>query len=158
MEKPALYRRRFMPEETVLLKNDVVTHMDDEIIVTKWRALKPRADLHSGSSCYFLRRGFKVSRFFGHDLRCLYHYCDIIETVRDPVINAIVFNDLLVDVIVHSDGSVRVADLGELPEAVERGLITHETAMLALRQAAELLDIIYAGRFAELTAYLDRYA
>lgn len=155
MEKPTLYRRRFIPDETVMLKDDVIEHMDDEVIVTRWRVLKPRKDFQMGRSCYFLRRGFKVSRFMDADGRCVYHYCDIIDAERNPAENAYVFNDLLVDVIVYNDGFVKVMDLGEVPEAVERKLITAETAMRALARADELLRIIYAGRFHELTAYLD---
>ena len=41
MDYPVLYRKRLIPEECVLLKDDVILYMDDNVIVTKWVTLKP---------------------------------------------------------------------------------------------------------------------
>lgn len=54
MADPILYRKRLIPEECVLLKDDTVLYRDNQIIVTGWNSLKPRKDLHHGYSCYYL--------------------------------------------------------------------------------------------------------
>ncbi|MDE6212138.1 MAG: DUF402 domain-containing protein, partial [Lachnospiraceae bacterium] len=72
MADPILYRRRLIPEECVLLKDDKLLHRDSRIIVTSWNTLKPRKDIHHGCSCYYLEDGFKVSRFYKEDGSLLY--------------------------------------------------------------------------------------
>ena len=57
MDYPMLYRKRIIPNECVLLKDDLVLSWDEERIVTKWNALKPKKNLHHGYSCYFLKAG-----------------------------------------------------------------------------------------------------
>ena len=52
--KPNLYRKRIIPEEMILLKDDEILHLDSRIIVTKWDSLKPRKDFSNGISAYFL--------------------------------------------------------------------------------------------------------
>ena len=54
MTYPALYRRRLIPDECILLKDDIVLEWNEDRIVTSWKALHPKKDLHHGSSCYFL--------------------------------------------------------------------------------------------------------
>ena len=77
MADPILYRKRLIPEECVLLKDDRLLYRDEEIIVTAWNTLKPRKDLHHGLSCYYLQEGIKVSRFYDENGSLLYWYCDI---------------------------------------------------------------------------------
>lgn len=48
METIHLYRRRYMPDETVELKDDLILYRDDNILVTKWNILKPRKDIDHG--------------------------------------------------------------------------------------------------------------
>ena len=48
MTNPILYRRRIIPEECILLKDDVILSCDEERIVTSWNALHPKKDLHHG--------------------------------------------------------------------------------------------------------------
>lgn len=67
MTYPALYRRRLIPDECILLKDDIVLEWNEDRIVTSWKALHPKKDLHHGSSCYFLKEGFKVSEFLAED-------------------------------------------------------------------------------------------
>ena len=43
MANPILYRKRLIPEECVLLKDDRLLYRDEEIIVTAWNQL---ADIH----------------------------------------------------------------------------------------------------------------
>ena len=62
MDKPILYRKRLIPQECVLLKDDVILECSEDIILTKWCALKPKKYLHHGYSCYFPKEGIKVTR------------------------------------------------------------------------------------------------
>ena len=41
MADPILYRKRLIPEECVLLKDDTVLYRDNQIIVTGWNSLNP---------------------------------------------------------------------------------------------------------------------
>ena len=64
MQKPILYRKRIIPDECVCLKDDEVLCCDKEMIVTRWNTLHPKKTLHHGYSCYFLERGYKISKFY----------------------------------------------------------------------------------------------
>ncbi len=155
MAHPTLYRRRFIPDELVCLKNDCIVAYDDNRIVTHWETLKLRKDFAYGCSCYFLKEGFKVSRFMTENGQLLYYYCDIIQSLFNPKKNEWVFNDLLVDVVVYENGFVKVMDLAELPEAAAKGLITSAMMHEALLRTDALLQIIYDGQFHTLTQYLE---
>ena len=87
MSKPTLYRNRLIPLESILLTNDEILYHDDKKIITFWKTLHPKSDLAYGYSCYFLDRGFKISRFYSHSHDFMYWYCDIIETnyEKDPL-------------------------------------------------------------------------
>jgi len=149
--EPQLYRRRFIPDETVHLKNDVLLYSGDGMLVTKWDALKPRTDFARGYSVYLLREGWKVSWHLRVDGSLLRYYIDVVDTVHDASANTYVFNDLLVDVIILPDGAVQVLDVGELTEALDAGVIGIDEAKRALTRLDKLLAIVYAGKFAELT-------
>jgi len=154
MQKLKLYRKRFIPNETIELKNDHIIKADDSIIVTKWKTINPRMDFSHGVSCYFLRRGWKISRFLDDSGYCVYTYCDIIDSAYKKDENSILVSDLLVDIIVYNNGSVKVLDIGEIADALEHGLINAELAAKALRQTDGLLRMIYEGRLPELMGYL----
>ncbi|MCL2616821.1 MAG: DUF402 domain-containing protein [Defluviitaleaceae bacterium] len=149
---PTIYRRRYIPDEKVCLKNDSIVHYNGNVLITKWQTLRPRPDFDRGSSCYLIDKGIKISKFC-HGDRLIYHYIDIIETQILQDSNEIVFNDLLIDIIVENTGIVKLVDLEQIPMALERGLITNDQAMYALRNCAWLLDILYKGRFDELLEY-----
>ena len=154
MQKFRLFRRRFIPNETIELKNDLILRADDRIIVTKWKTINPRPDFSHGVSCYFLQPGWKISRFLNVSGHCLYTYCDIIDSVYKKEENSILISDLLVDIIVYNNGQVKIVDIGEIAEALEYGLIDAALAAKALRQTDGLLRIIYEGRLPEFTGYL----
>ena len=154
MQKLKLYRRRFIPNETIELKNDMILQADDSIIVTKWKTINPRTDFSHGVSCYFLRLGWKISRFLDASGFCVYTYCDIIDSLYKKEENSILISDLLVDIIVYNNGQVKVVDIGEVAVALESGLIDISLAAKALRQADGLLHVIYEGRLPEFTGYL----
>ena len=154
MQRLKLYRRRFIPNETIELKNDQIVRADDSIIVTKWNTINPRADFSHGTSAYFLRPGWKISRFFNDTGQTVYTYCDIIDSLYDKEENSILIRDLLVDIIVYNNGLVKVVDIGEVAEALEAGIIDAPLAAKALKQADGLLNVIYEGRLWEYTGYL----
>lgn len=154
MNIPQLSRRRYIPFETVKLRDDEILEFNDEIILTKWRTIKARSDFVRGYSCYFLKKGFKLSKYIDNDGNSRFIYCDIIETVYSQDKNDYVFNDLLIDVLVYNDGFVKVLDLDEVGEALETGLITLGQAKTALSLTNELLNIIYSGHFEELACHI----
>lgn len=143
MEKPKIYRKRFIPNEVVFLKDDEIQYYDEDVIVTKWNVLKPRKDFSKGYSCYYIKKGYKVSKFLDDDENLVYYYCDIIETKYNAAENSYLFIDLLADVIIYESGFVKVVDIGEIADALENNLIDIELAKRALKQLDELLDIIY---------------
>ena len=155
MVKPKLYRKRFIPNEIIHLKDDIIEHIDSRIIITSWKSLRPRHDFAGGRSCYFLDEGYKVSRFLDKDGKLVYTYCDIISTEYNEADNKYIFSDLLIDVVIYEDGLVKVLDLGEIPEALDRGLISVGLAKTALSASDRLLEIVYSGRLNELTKYLE---
>lgn len=154
MEYPMLYRKRLIPEECIPLKDDTILYMDDNIIVTKWVTLKPRKDFHHGYSCYFLKDGYKVSRFLAEDDSLVYWYCDIVTYLPDRANNTLTVVDLLADVIVKPDGKMNVIDIDELCEAKEKLLINDEQFFLSVKQLGALIKRIQDGKFGELTDIL----
>lgn len=151
-----LFRRRFIPDETVELKDDIILSMDNNnnIIITKWNVLKPRNDIDHGISAYFINDGIKVSKIFNSDGNLVYWYCDIIETVHDN--NTYTFNDLLIDIIIHPDGKVEVVDMDEFADVMENGILANNTIAKALRCANSLLKDIYSGNFEKYTRYIEK--
>lgn len=157
MADPILYRKRLIPEECVLLKDDRFLYRDEEIIVTAWNTLKPRKDLHHGRSCYYLREGIKVSRFYDENGSLLYWYCDIVDYDYDAKTDTYVITDLLADVIIYPDGFVKVVDIDELATAKEAGLLTDALLKKALLTLNHLLQVIYGGGFEKLQEPLEKY-
>ena len=154
MNNPILYRRRIIPDECVLLKDDIIISCDEERIITTWNALRPKKDLHHGASCYFLKEGFKVSKFCCEDDSLLYWYCDIVDYNYDSAQNILIVTDLLADVIIYPDGFVKVVDLDELVTALESRSISLDTLKSSLVNLNKLLNIIYTGNFDSLKKYL----
>ena len=156
MDYPLLYRKRIIPDECILLKDDEILSWDDERIVTRWNALRPKKELHHGYSCYFLKEGYKVSKFYRADGSLLYHYCDIITHEYTASENKLVVTDLLADVIIYPDGFVKVVDLDELNSALDDGALTLDMLKKALNNLSHLLDLIYSGEFKKYQEYLQK--
>lgn len=154
MTNPILYRRRIIPEECVLLKDDIILSCDEDHIVTSWQALHPKKDLHHGCSCYFLKEGFKVSKFCYRDGSLLYWYCDIVDYDYHVSDNSLIVTDLLADVIIYPNGYVKVVDLDELVTALESRSISLDTLKSSILRLNKLLQIIYSGRFDTLQKYI----
>ena len=125
--------------------------MDDDIIVTKWNTLKPRNDFHHGFSCYFLKEGYKVSKFLAEDDSLVYWYCDIVTYLWDRAKNTLTVVDLLADVIVNPDGKMNVIDIDELCEAKEKLLINDQQFFISVKQLGALIKLIQDGHFHDLT-------
>ncbi len=148
------YRKRFLPEECVCLKDDVILFENEEILLTSWKTFRPRKDLAAGYSLYLPKQGFKVSKFLNAAGELLYWYCDIITTESHPS-GGTIFVDLLIDVVVFPDGSVRLLDLDEAGDVLAKGSITPEYISDALKKADRLLHVIYAGKFGTFTDILN---
>lgn len=156
MENPTLYRRRLIPDECILLKDDIILHADENCIITSWSALHPKKDLHHGFSMYLLNEGIKVSKFLKEDDSLLYWYCDIVTYEKDEIQNTVTSVDLLADVIIYPDGFVKVVDLDELVQALNEQKITNELLTDSLLKLNHLLSIIYAGDFHTFTDRIDQ--
>ena len=147
MKKPVILRRRYIPSEVVDISGDELLFRSDSLIVTRWSAIKPRADIHGGISITFLDRGYKLGRFYDRDGRFLYWYCDIIEVEYEQASDTYTINDLLVDIKIFPDGKVILLDADELGQALEEGLIGREQTATALKVLDSLLKQIYGGNF-----------
>lgn len=152
-----LYRRRLIPDECILLKDDVILDATKDYLITKWNSLRPKKELHHGYSCYLFKEGIKVSKFLRADDSLLYWYCDIVDYTYKKATNELIATDLLADVIVYPDGQVRVVDLDELGEALTRHLCETTLVVKALNQANALLTDIYHGQFSKYTSLIDSY-
>lgn len=148
---PVLFRKRIIPEECIELKDDMILRCDENVIVTGWKALHPKKDLACGYSCYYLRRGIKVSRFIDHSGQLLYWYCDIVDYDWNKDRSVLTVTDLLADVLLYPDGRLKVVDLDELAEALRRGLIDDACIERTLLHLSSLLEIIYSRQFSSLT-------
>ena len=155
MSRPRLFRRRFIPDENIELKDDMILALEPNLIITSWNVLKPRRDISRGVSAYFIDKGIKVSKVFDNAGQMVYWYCDIIETHYDEQENIYTSNDLLIDVVVYPDGQVEVLDMDEFADAMEQGILSVGTIAHAMRATDDLLHTIYAGEFEKYTHYID---
>lgn len=155
MRELKLYRKRYIPQETVYLKDDVIVAHTEDVLITTWKTLNPKTAFSHGSSCYFLKEGFKLSKFYKHDGSLIYYYCDIVEYVTDSTSHSLTAIDLLADVVIYPDGSVKVLDLDELADAFKQSLITEKQLTDALYKLNHLLRIVQTGHFNEYVEKLN---
>lgn len=151
-----LYRKRIIPAECLLLKDDKIVHVDDETIVTTWNTINPKTEFSHGASCYFLKQGIKVSKFYRNDDSLLYWYCDIVDFEFHEEENSLTVTDLLADVVIYPDGRMKVVDLDEMADALDKGLITPTLLSAALRRLGDLLSLIYRDKFDRLQSPLEQ--
>ncbi len=156
MAMPTLYRRRFIPSELIELKDDVILVYDKDLIITRWVTLHPRRDIARGVSAFYLDKGFKVSKIYDNKDNVVYWYCDIIQPKIDNGKNTVIIEDLLIDVLLYNDGTMRIVDLDELADALELRLISQEEATYALRTLHHLLQIIADHNFYLLQEPVNR--
>lgn len=150
-----LYRKRLIPMECILLKDDTIEYCSDDMLITSWRTLNPKIEFSHGCSCYFFKEGFKVSKFYKPDGQLLYYYCDIVEFEQNDEDNSLIVTDLLADVIIYPDGHLQVMDLDELADAQEQALISGSQLNRSLRQLNKLLNIIHKGEFSRLLQKME---
>lgn len=155
MKSLQIYRKRIIPSECLLLKGDEILTANNEVVITRWKTINPKAEFSHGCSCYFLQLGIKVSKFYRSDDSLLYWYCDIVDYDFNTEENTLTVTDLLADVIVRPDGSMKVVDLDELAEALDKKLISDELMSTCLKRLHYLLSLIYRDKFDRLQAYLD---
>jgi len=152
-----LYRKRIIPDECILLKDDQILEVTETKIITKWNVLKPRRDFHHGYSCYFLKLGYKISKFYREDNSLLYWYCDIVDYLYNEAEHSLVVTDLLADVVIYPDGYSRVLDINELAVALEKNLCAPALITQALRKLDSLLNLIYDDKFDTLSTELEKW-
>lgn len=158
MKNLSLYRRRLIPDECILLKDDMILEADDDHILTKWNTLKPKEFLHHGDSCYYLNKDIKVSRFYTEDNFLICWYCDIVSYEWREEKTALMTTDLLLDVLVYPDGSFKLLDMDELAQAHAKKLISDELLQTSLLTANRLLNEIYEDKFhSEYTTVFHKY-
>ena len=156
MDHPILYRKRFIPDECLELKDDIIMECNDKQIVTKWNTIHARCDLARGYSCYYLDRCYKISKFLRSDGSLLCWYCDIITYEYNPDKNSLLVIDLLADVKIYPDGRQRVVDLDELSEAFEKRLIDETLLKTSLLSLNKLLNDLYEVGIIELASPIEK--
>ncbi|BBF44736.1 hypothetical protein lbkm_3470 [Lachnospiraceae bacterium KM106-2] len=142
-----IYRKRFIPNETVLLKDDVILSETSEQVLTSWKTLKPRKDISHGVSAYILEKGYKISKIYNSSNDLVYWYCDIIESSWDHNSNELTTIDLLVDILIYPDESIHILDLDELQDAFNQGIISQYEFEHALIITQNLLKELRSGTF-----------
>lgn len=147
MIKPRILRKRFIPDEVVDISRDELIYRDEELIITKWKTIRPRKDFSNGISFAFTKEGYKISKFYTEKGEFLYWYCDIIDAHYDASDDTYTLEDLLVDVKVLPDGTLIVMDVEEIADALEQSIITQAQAIDALRKLDKLLRLIYDKSF-----------
>ena len=77
-------------------------------------------------------------------------YCDIVSYEWKEEKTALLTTDLLLDVLVYPDGSIKLLDMDELAQAHAQKLISDELLQTSLMTANRLLNEIYEGKFHDL--------
>jgi len=155
MNSIEIYRKRLIPQECIHLKDDIILSINDDYIISKWMTLKPKLDLDHGFSCYFLKEGIKVSKFYRKDNSLICWYCDIVSYHWEENHSVLISTDLLIDILVFPDGSLQILDLDELADAEDQYLISSPQLKEALRRANHLLTQIYQNQFYNYTRLLE---
>jgi protein associated with RNAse G/E len=146
MKNPKILRKRYIPDETVDISGDDILLINDDVIITRWKPIKPRNDFDSGMSCAFLQKGYKISKKY-KDGKLLYWYCDIIEVEYKKPDNTYILTDLLADIIVYPDGTYEILDLDELSELLLNGTVSKEQAAKSIMVVSDILNMIYKKEF-----------
>ncbi|MBQ9118501.1 MAG: DUF402 domain-containing protein [Lachnospiraceae bacterium] len=150
-----LIRKRFIPMETIVLDKDKILFESPELVITSWDTLNPRSDFSRGVSAYFIKEGFKISKFYNAKNEFLYWYCDMIRATIDG--DTLLAEDLLLDVIIDKDGSVRVLDAKEAADALREQLITAEMLCDSLTSLDLLLSCIASGEFSRYSDIIQAH-
>lgn len=147
MGKTRIFRKRYIPYEIVDISSDKILERSDILLKTRWDTIRPRSDIAYGVSYALLKEGIKISKIYNANDEFVYWYCDIIDAIYDSSSDTYTLEDLLVDVVVLSDGTYKVIDTDELAEALEQELITSSQCCRALKNLDKLLKWVYEGKF-----------
>ena len=145
-----IYRKRFIPDECILLKDDAILSFSSDKIITKWTSFNPRPHLMRGYSCYYLYDSIKLSKMI-HSDNSFHWYIDIADYSYDKEKNSLVMTDLLADVIIGDDSVIKVVDLDELSLAFEQRLITENLLKKSLCVLNRLLEELYSKGIGRIT-------
>lgn len=157
MKKPIIFRTRYIPFETVDISSDELLYRDEDLLITRWKAIRPRTDISGGISYTFLNEGIKISRFYDAQKSFAYWYCDIIDVDYDQALDRYTLIDLLLDVKLMPDGTMKVLDADELAVALEEGLITQEQACRSLKKMDSILQKVYQNNFPPAICMEEKY-
>ena len=157
MSPPVIFRKRYIPDEIIKLKDDIVLYRDETKLITVWNVLKPRSDFAKGISLYLFDKNWKISKIMGSDNTFKYYYCDIIDTKYDSNRDEYIFTDLLADIVVYDDSTFNVLDLDELADAFEEKFISNDELCLCLRAVNNLIKDIKNGEFMEYISVINRF-
>ncbi|MGN0328683.1 MAG: DUF402 domain-containing protein [Lachnospira sp.] len=152
-----LVRKRLIPCECIELKDDIISCLEKDKIITRWETFRPKSEFSHGISYYVIDKGFKISKFFKPDNSLAYIYCDIIDTDYNKETDTYIFTDLLADVIIENCGLVKVVDLDELADACKDGLISNDLLVETLHKLDNLLQCIYSGEFKNYIKTLESF-
>ncbi len=158
MNNLTLFRKRFIPDECVELKDDIVLKRTDSLVVTNWKVIREKRNFSSGFSCFYLNKGYRISKFLTSDGSLYCWYFDIVTYELDEKENKLLVIDLLADVIVYPDGRIKVVDLDELSEAFEKRLIDETLLKKSLLSLNRLLNEIYSDGIEPLAAPIEEFA
>ena len=150
-----LYRKRLIPNEMILLHDDLILEHTDEFIITKWKVLHPKAEFHHGVSCYCLNKGIKVSKFYREDNSLFQWYIDIVDYQWSDDKSELVVLDLLADVTIDTDGNMKVLDLDEIAMALDKEVLSIELLKKCMNRLHHLLHSIYDGSFKKIQNHLE---
>lgn len=142
-----MFRKRFIPEEIIDISSDEVLEKNENIIVTRWKPIKPRADIGGGISYTFLRRGYKISKIFDNAGHFIYWYCDVIEYTYNDEKDEYIFTDLLADVKIYPDGKTEVLDFSELADVYRNKIITKVQMLEAIKSINMLIEMVQNDLF-----------
>lgn len=153
----SLYRKRIIPNELILLDDDIILEQTNSHIITSWKTFRFKPEFAKGLSFYDLTNNIKVSKFMNNQDELVYWYCDILKITHNIYNDAYTFTDLLADVIIYPDNSYKVVDLDELSEALSKNLISLQEVQCALTTLNNLLQMIYNGDFKHYQDQLNKF-
>lgn len=146
-----IYRKRFLPDECVKLKDDIIIENNEKYLITKWIPIKPRLDIKRGVSIVVFDKNIKISKIIDNNDEIVYYYIDII--VCDLQFNKIVTVDYLLDIIYYEDMTIKILDLEELYKAKEKNIISKNIFDDAIKYLNNALNLIYSK---EILEYIDK--
>ena len=146
MERLTVIRKRLIPNEEIDISGDEQLFFDGNLLVTRWLPIRPRRDIGWGISHTYIKEGYKVSAVYDCEGYFKHWYWDIIEAQFESG-NRLVVKDLLIDVVVEENFTIKILDLQEFEEAMAAGLICQKEHIYALNILKKILADVLDYRF-----------